>query len=122
MIHNFQKRWVFTWNADDCDKLVDRKNLEELLNEIAKEGVFQKERGEKTNRLHIQGRFELKGPRTGKKQLLKMFTNLGCVKNLTFEPERVENSTTYCTKLKTRIDGPFFVGSASYRHKNKAIT
>ena len=46
-----------------------------------------------------------------------MFTNLVCVKNLTFEPERVENSTAYCTKLETRIDGPFFVGSASYRRK-----
>lgn len=106
-------------NGDDRDQLVDHKNLKELLNGIAKEGVFQKERGEKTNRLHIQGRFELKGPRIGKKQLLKIFASLGCVRNLTFEPERVENSTAYCTKLQTRVDGPFFVGSAAYRRKNK---
>ena len=114
MAHYYQKRWVFTWNADDRGQLVDHRKLEELLNEIAREGVFQKERGEKTNRLHLQGRFEIRGPRTGKKQLLKIFSKLGCVKNLSFEAERSKNSTSYCTKLETRVDGPFFVfvGSA----------
>lgn len=45
MIHNFQKRWVFTWNADESGHLVDCLSLQNLLNEIAKEGVFQKEKG-----------------------------------------------------------------------------
>ena len=52
MPHNYQKWWVFTWNANDNDQLVDHENLENLLNEIAKEGVFQKERGKNTDRLH----------------------------------------------------------------------
>lgn len=47
MIHNFQKRWVFTWNADESDQLVNHQNLENLRNEIAKEGVFQLEKGKK---------------------------------------------------------------------------
>lgn len=41
MAHYYQKRWVFTWNADDRGQLVDHRKLEELLNEIAREGVFQ---------------------------------------------------------------------------------
>ena len=67
MIHNFQKRWVFTWNAEESGHFVDCLNLQNLLNEITKEVVFQKEKGSETCRLHYQGRFELKGPRIGKK-------------------------------------------------------
>lgn len=118
MAHYYQKKWVFTWNMDESERLVDEKNLQNLLNEIVEEGVFQKERGEKTGRLHMQGRFKLKGPRTGKKQLLKKFSSLGCVKNLTIEPERCKDSTRYCSKTETRVDGPWFVGTPHYRRKN----
>ena len=45
MIHNYQKHWVFTWNSDESDPLIDHKILENLLNEITVEGVFQKEKG-----------------------------------------------------------------------------
>lgn len=64
---------MFTWNAEESGHLVDWLSLQNLLNEIAKEGVFQKEKGNKTCRFHYQGRFELKGLRIGKKQLLKLF-------------------------------------------------
>ena len=67
MAHYYQKKWVFTWNADESGILVDAKKLQDFLNGIVEEGVCQKERGEKTGRLHIQERFLLKGPRTGKK-------------------------------------------------------
>ena len=122
MAHYYQKKWVFTWNKDESGLLVDEKKLQNLLNEIAEEGVFQKERGEKTGRLHYQGRFKLKGPRTGKKQLLKLFSELACVRNLTFEPERSKDSTKYCSKVQTRIDGPWFVGTPRYRRNNTPIT
>ena len=121
MAHNYQKRWVFTWNADENDRIVDSKKLQELLNEIAEEGVFQKERGKETKRLHIQGRFKLKGPRTGKKQLLKIFNEIYNIKNLTFEPERIYDSTKYCTKSLSRLEGPWFVGIDSYRAKNSRM-
>ena len=65
MVHNYQKRWAFTWNADEYDRLVNQQELEKFLNSIVKEGVFQLERGKKTGRRHYQGRFELKGSRTG---------------------------------------------------------
>lgn len=47
MVHNYQKRWLFTWNIDENGPLVDEKKLQNLLNEIVEEGVFQKERGKK---------------------------------------------------------------------------
>ena len=34
MAHNYQKYWVFTWDADERDLLVDFHKLEELLNKI----------------------------------------------------------------------------------------
>jgi len=117
MIHNYQKRWVFTWNADEYDRLVNQQELEKFLNSIVKEGVFQLEKGEKTGRLHYQGRFELKGPRTGKKQLLKIFSQLGEIKNLTFAPERLYNSKAYCMKVDSRVEGPWFIGTDLYRTK-----
>lgn len=122
MAHNYQKRWVFTWNADEKNQLVNQEELAKFLNSIVKEGVFQLEKGKKTNRLHYQGRFELKGIRTGKKQLLKHFSELGSVKHLTFDIEKCYNSSRYCTKADTRIAGPWFTGIDSYRIKNTPMS
>ena len=118
MAHNYQKRWVFTWNADENDRLVDHQKLENFMNSIVKEGVFQLEKGKQTGRRHYQGRFELKGPRTGKKQLLKQFSELGSIRDFTFEVEKCYNSSRYCTKEDTRLAGPWFTGIDSYRLKN----
>ena len=117
MAHNYQKRWVFTWNSNDLGQLPDEKKLISFLNEIASEGVFQTEAGLKTGRLHFQGRFNLKGSRLGKKRLLELFEQVYETSNLTFEPERLYDSTNYCTKNETRKSGPFFVGTDSYRQK-----
>lgn len=121
MAHNFQKRWTFTWNADDDGQLIDHHQLIRYLNEIAREGVFQKEKGKETGRLHYQGRFELKGTRIGKKQLLIMFQDLGSIKNLTFSHERIYDSTEYCTKDETCVEGPWFVGIDSYKQKKNQM-
>ena len=121
MIHNYQKRWTFTWNSDESDPLIDYKILENLLNEITVEGVFQKEKGLKTCRTHYQGRFKLKGPRIGKRRLLEIFSQIGCISNLTFSPERLNDSTAYCTKSLGRLEGPWFVGIDSYRAKNSRM-
>ena len=122
MAHNYQKRWVFIWNADENDKLIDSRELENLMNKIVKEGVFQLEKRKETGRRHYQGRFELKGPRTGKKRLLKLFSTLSSVKNLTFQQEISYDSSVYCTKADTRIAGPWFIGVNSYKTKNSKIT
>lgn len=122
MAHNYQKRWVFTWNADENDRLIGHQELQNFMNSIVKEGVFQLEKGKETGRRHYQGRFELKGPRTGKKQLLKQFSQLGSINNLTFDIEKCYNSSRYCTKEETRLAGPWFTGIDSYRIKNTPMT
>lgn len=118
MPHHYQKRWVFTWNADSEGQQVDPQKLINFLNEVVEEGVFQQERGLETGRLHFQGRFCLKGPRIGKRKLLEMFKSLGDLKNLTFSPERLYDSTSYCIKVESRVAGPWFVGTPQYRRKN----
>ena len=57
MIHSLQKRWIFTWHADKKDKLPPALKIQEKLNQIAAEAVFQLEVGETTGREHYQGRF-----------------------------------------------------------------
>ena len=52
MAHNYQKRWVFIWNASTEGQLVDPQKLISFLNETVESGVFQKEQGLETNRLH----------------------------------------------------------------------
>jgi hypothetical protein len=110
---------VFTWNANTNGDLPDHAKLIYLLNKITVEGVFQLERGLKTDRLHYQGRFSLKGTRLGKKRLLELFQEIADVTNLTFDPEILYDSTKYCIKPETRVSGPWYVGTDSYRVKQQ---
>jgi hypothetical protein len=64
--------------------------------------VFHLERSKKTGRSDYQGHFELRGPRIGKKQLLKIFSELGCIISLIFGAERLLDNTKYC--IKGRVD------------------
>lgn len=57
------KRWVFTWNADNNERLIPSEKLRLFLHAISSEEVFQLEKGEATSRWHYQGRFVLKGSR-----------------------------------------------------------
>ena len=82
MIHSLQKRWVFTWNADDEDNLPSPNLLQEKLNYIASEAVFQLEVGSNNGRRHYQGRFKLLS-RKSKRALLKIFSEIFSTKNLT---------------------------------------
>jgi hypothetical protein len=70
MAHKFQKKWVFTWNLGFDERVPTPEELQLFLSSISEKGVFQLERGLTTERLHYQGRFELKGPRIGKMKLL----------------------------------------------------
>ena len=78
---------MFTWNADDLGGLPNRVNLIELLENVAVKGVFQRERGLKTGRLHYQGMFVLKGSRLEKRRLLEIFSQICETTQLTLEPE-----------------------------------
>ena len=113
MIHSLQKRWVFTWNADDKDNLPSPNLLQEKLNYIASEAVFQLEVGSNNGRRHYQGRFKLLS-RKSKRALLKIFSEIFSTKNLTLQVEIAFDSSSYCEKLETRIGGPWYAGLASY--------
>ena len=119
MAHHYQKKWVFAWNANNSGDLPDRKKLSVMLDALTVEGVFQLEQGLKTARLHYQGRFKLRGARLGKKRLLELFRELSDVSNLTFEPEVLYDSSKYCTKDETRVSGPWYVGTNSYKTKQQ---
>ena len=71
MVHHYQKRWVFTWKASTEDQIVDPQKLISFLNETVESGVFQKEQGLETNRLHYQGRFE----KNNRSNLLTIYYN-----------------------------------------------
>ena len=117
MAHHYQKKWVFTWNANKENKIISSFELQCILNEFVSEAVFQLEKGKETGRLHYQGRLVLKGPRQGKAKVLELF-NRGqgrfCIEQLTVSPEIVYDSTSYCTKSETRVDGPWYAGLESY--------
>jgi len=68
---NFKyKSWIFTWNADDNDKLVTEGALKLALESIATTFVFQKE---KVTRSHYQGYIRLE-KRLRKSTLLNLFS------------------------------------------------
>lgn len=121
MAHNFQKKWVFTWNLDSNERIPTPEELQLFLSSIVTKGVFQQERGLTTERLHYQGRFELKGPRIGKVKLLSYFSEKWDIMNLTVMPEESNDSSMYCTKNETRIAGPWYVGLSNYIQKNTTM-
>ena len=61
MTHHYQKRWVFTLNADEKKELPDKEKLKAFLDQIADYRQFQEELGEKKGNLHYQGYLELSG-------------------------------------------------------------
>ncbi len=94
--------------------------MKNLLDDLSEEAVFQVEKGKVKNRIHYQGRFTLKGKRQGKKFLLNKFSEIGSVSHLTFQPEvSVKNSVDYCTKVETRVAGPFYCGVESYKIRHQ---
>ena len=120
MIHSLQKRWVFTWNACENNKLPSSDALQAKLNLIAAEAVFQLERGETTGRKHYQGRFQLL-TRKSKRALLKIFLEIFDTSNLTLQVEIAYDSSSYCEKLETRIAGPWYAGFAGYLYQKETM-
>lgn len=51
----------------------------------------------------------------------EIFSQIGCISNLRFSPERLNDSTAYCTKSLGRLEGHWFVGIDSYRAKNSRM-
>lgn len=118
------KNWVFTWNATNSGDLIPEKQVQLFLKEIADNYIFQKEKGETTERLHYQGAFRLK-IRTRKKTILnnlrsflELLFSLSTEKGDTAIDEFYNNFTVtsmkgtwsencaYCTKTENRVGDP----------------
>ncbi|AXH77059.1 MAG: Rep [Cressdnaviricota sp.] len=107
------KLWAFTWNAPTEDGAVEPKP--EILSQYFEERsyvehwVFQEER---VSRTHYQGKIELK-ERKAKGTLLADFESAGFAnRHLTLAPlsnngRKADALDFYCTKIESRIRGPW---------------
>ena len=99
MANRLQKKWVFTLNQLDDEKLPSLDSLQESLNEICQNGVFGLETAPTTGRLHYQGRLVVRGTRISKKLLLEKLSEYYPVKGWTVNPEwSSDASIEYCKK------------------------
>lgn len=101
------KKWMFTWNAENDESLIESEKLVEILESIAITFVYQKE---KVTREHYQGFFIL-SQRDRLKTILnkikaKLPTDkLDYIKNLTLENMHgtIEDAIAYCSKSDSKI-------------------
>lgn len=116
MAQNYQqKRWFFTWQEVEDVPLPPVEIVQKILSDkqyFEQDWVFQKERGEKSGRLHYQGRFSLYKTRKTKSKILKEFVLIFGVdpKGLVLDWEKgtLSESIVYCTKEETRVAGPWY--------------
>lgn len=103
-----QRQWCGTWNNP---KMTDEEfnsylaNLETLG--ILQYAVFQREKGEETGTEHFQFYVEFKNSQYFKK-LKEQYLPKGChFAPMISSPERCR---AYCTKVDTRVSGPYEIG------------
>jgi len=105
-MENKYKNWVFTWNEDNNGLLPDEFKLYLKMEETFESFVFQKEKGEETSRLHLQGCFRTR-VRTRKFTLLKTFEKWFPDLVIMLSIQKMEGdwiqAQDYCTKEDTRI-------------------
>jgi len=117
--------WTCTWNNPKPDPAT----LVQFLNERDWKWVFQEEKGEKEGRDHFQMRINLlKANRMVKHTLLDVFRAGGFsdeqIQQLTPSPEsnngiKTDGATFYCTKVETRVAGPWYDASFTAPKKKR---
>ena len=119
------KHWFFTWYSyEDGVKLPTKSSLIKFFKYTCDHVCFQKERGKIAKKLHWQGCLTLTGVRQSKKSVLELFKyRFKNVSGLTLSrTQNKEAAESYVTKTETRVSGPWYVGSSSYRRKNSIMT
>lgn len=108
--------WDFTLHCNELYTKDDYMKVKAHIAEIAKAGNFQLEEGEKTGKLHYQGRISLKKKRR-KTEIIKLATD-EFLKGIHWTPTSNENKGNfdYVTKQHTRKEGPWDV-----KEKNRYI-
>lgn len=99
--------WDFTLHVSKELTKNDYSKVKKQLKEICKSGNFQLEEGEKTGKLHFQGRVSLKKKRR-KTEIIKLATTT-FLSGIHWSPTSNENKGNfeYVTKEFTRIAGPW---------------
>lgn len=108
--------WDFTLHCNELYTKDDYMTVRAHISEIAKSGNFQLEEGEKTGKLHYQGRISLKKKRR-KTEIIKLATD-EFLKGIHWTPTSNENKGNfdYVTKQHTRVQGPWDI-----KEKNRYI-
>lgn len=101
----YPKTWVFMPEEPAYHEGIEKMHT--CLGDFSKKYAFQLERGEKTGRYHLQGRFSLKH-KVSKADLVQLLNKVGWT-DYHVSCTSSENRTNdfYVTKEETRIDGPF---------------
>lgn len=104
------RNWVFT----SFLPLLDIKEMLEVSHEDGDIvfAVYQEERGEKTLRTHVQGYIECSGKPT-RKQAQRMIGDEKC--HVEARAGTQQQAIDYCSKIDTRIEGPFVIGECKRR-------
>lgn len=102
------KHWVFTYNNPPDDFL----DLLNVVPGIAK-FVIQKEKGEITGTVHLQGYIEFK-------EKIRPCSVINWTSNIHWETCKcIPKAIAYCQKPETRIEGPWFKGIKALRPAQK---
>lgn len=101
----------FTYHLSNQDEGYDyRQDVDQMrkaLSPICKKYTFQLEKGEKTGKLHFQGRISLKEKTTKKDLGCYLIENNGLKMHLSVTSNENRKNDFYVTKESTRLDGPF---------------
>lgn len=97
----------------------NEREIRKTLNTYCKKYCFQLEKGEKTDKLHYQGRFSLK-IRKREGECAKQFRNHWNSFRISITSNENKNNNFYVMKEETRIDGPFTDQNEYYVPKDVA--
>jgi hypothetical protein len=113
MVHSNTKYWSLTWDTNVKQKQLPSEDaLLGFFDKHAEDCLFQFEKGDKRQKLHIQGVFTLLGSRQSKLSVLHLFQKtFKNVHGLTLSPvyDRMAINA-YVTKERGRVKGPFYGG------------
>lgn len=104
---NLSNAAVCVWDFTLFDN-IDAMTIQDTLAIYCKKWAFQKEKGNKTGKVHWQGRFSLK-TRNRRTPLINIFSSIHNWKNFHFSitSNLTKDNTNYVMKDEGRIEGPY---------------
>ncbi len=111
--------WVGTWNNPKMTDEEFKAYLEKMVdNEILQYAIFQREKGEERGTIHYQFFVCFKNPQYFKK-VKREYLPQGC--HFAVMVSNAERCKAYCSKVDTRVSGPFEVGEFEKQGKRSDL-